>query len=284
MRRERRGSSLASLGEKTRCEPPGSCAAKQRAKGATNELLAPRDRWLATVLIGLFCFWQTYNLFLQKRVFRLSLVGHWIRCVSGRIHLLKVAVAAQALADSPVSCSRRKPCEPLPADRPDPAQQILPGPKTSRQPGPRWSQMTSSGWRSPLRHSRHLLRCCRTLLFPDPPAATVYATVGRDFGLETSSAESAADSGQRSARRSPPITQQLDDWRGPRGKRWRGSWPRPCGVSGRSRVPPTLRSFCPAAAWSVHPEARRLAALQAGGIMLGWHQLRYPAPSGLAAS
>ena len=94
--------------------------------------------WLL-VLIGLFCFWQSYSLLLQKRVFSAGpslMIGYVV--FRGGIHLLKVAVAAQAArkltgaSASPGKSPPRAVARPI---GPTPVQQILPGPKTSRQPG-----------------------------------------------------------------------------------------------------------------------------------------------------
>ena len=95
--------------------------------------------WLL-VLIGLFLFWQTYSLLLQKRVFSAgpSLVMGYV-VFRGGIHLLKVAVAAQAARNLTGALTAAGKSPPRAVARPvgpTPAQQILPGPKTSRQTGP----------------------------------------------------------------------------------------------------------------------------------------------------
>lgn len=95
--------------------------------------------WLL-VLIGLVCFWQTYSLLLQRRVFSAGpslMIGYVV--FRGGIHLLKVAVAAQAarkLTGAMASAAKSPPRAVARPIGPTPAQQILPGPKTSRQPGP----------------------------------------------------------------------------------------------------------------------------------------------------
>ena len=91
--------------------------------------------WLL-VLIGLFFFWQTYSLLLQKRVFSagpLTVMGYVV--FRGGVHLLKVAVAAQAarnLSGAFASSGKQPPRAVARPIGPTPAQQILPGPKTSR--------------------------------------------------------------------------------------------------------------------------------------------------------
>lgn len=84
------------------------------------------------ILVGLIVFWNAYDLLLAKRVFEatpLTFVGFVV--FRGGVHLLKVAVAAQAarnVASGAAPTVRR----PRPTSRPlgpTPAKAVLPGPK-----------------------------------------------------------------------------------------------------------------------------------------------------------
>ena len=85
------------------------------------------------VLLGLIIFWTAYNLLLDKRVFEaapLTFVGFIV--FRGGIHLLKVAVAAQAARSLPeaVAPPPRRPLRP--GGRPigpTPVRSVMPGPK-----------------------------------------------------------------------------------------------------------------------------------------------------------
>jgi len=91
----------------------------------------------ALILIGLIFFWQTYDLLLNKRVFEaapMAFVGFIV--FRGGIHVLKVAVAAQAARSLPDSAARaaarrvvRATARPV---GPTPAKSVLPGPKAAR--------------------------------------------------------------------------------------------------------------------------------------------------------
>lgn len=90
------------------------------------------------VVIGLVVFWNTYDLLLRKRVFEAgpsAFIGFIV--FRGGIHLLKVAVAAQAaraLPDVHVVKRVRPIARPV---GPTPAKSVLPGPKAAANPGPR---------------------------------------------------------------------------------------------------------------------------------------------------
>jgi hypothetical protein len=96
----------------------------------------------ALVAIGLVVFCQTYQLLLAKRVFEagpLTFIGFIV--FRGGVHLLKVAVAAQAARDvgtaAPQPAARRPAAAARPVG-PTAAKTILPGPATSpkREPIP----------------------------------------------------------------------------------------------------------------------------------------------------
>lgn len=84
------------------------------------------------VALGLFAFWQAYDLLLRKRVFEagpMTFVGFIV--FRGGIHLLKVAVAAQAArgvtATAAPAAKRVRPvARPV---GPTPTKTVLPGPQ-----------------------------------------------------------------------------------------------------------------------------------------------------------
>lgn len=88
------------------------------------------------VFIGLFIFWQTYQFLLAKRVFEaapLTFIGFIV--FRGGVHLLKVAVAAQAARDAGPPTAQPAVRRPVAAARPvgpTPAKSVLPGPQSSR--------------------------------------------------------------------------------------------------------------------------------------------------------
>ena len=100
--------------------------------------------WLL-VLAGLGVFVTAYNLLLNKRIFEAApLVFIGFIVFRGGIHLLKVAVAAQAarsLPDAGQGQARRAPRAPGRAIGPTPAASVMPGPRSG---GPR-RQPTSRG-------------------------------------------------------------------------------------------------------------------------------------------
>ena len=88
------------------------------------------------ILTGLFFFVRTYDFLLNKRVFEaapLAFVGFIV--FRGGIHVLKVAVAAQAARSLP-EAARPTPRRVARATArpvgPTPAKAVLPGPKTAR--------------------------------------------------------------------------------------------------------------------------------------------------------
>jgi hypothetical protein len=91
----------------------------------------------ALVVTGLFAFYTAYDLLLRKRVFEASpvvFIGFIV--FRGGIHLLKVAVAAQAARDVPDTAGkttpRRGPGLGTRPVGPTPASRVLPGPQTGR--------------------------------------------------------------------------------------------------------------------------------------------------------
>lgn len=86
------------------------------------------------ILLGLFTFWNAYALLLNKRVFEAgpaAFMGFII--FRGGVHLLKVAVAAQAAraVTSSAAPSTRRPGRPSSRPvGPTPAKAVLPGPKS----------------------------------------------------------------------------------------------------------------------------------------------------------
>ena len=87
------------------------------------------------VVVGLAVFWQTYQLLLAKRVFEaapLTFIGFII--FRGGVHLLKVAVAAQAAGSTAAFAqpTARRPAAAAHPVGPTPAKSILPGPQAAR--------------------------------------------------------------------------------------------------------------------------------------------------------
>jgi hypothetical protein len=88
------------------------------------------------ILAGLYVFVRTYDLLLDKRVFEaapMAFIGFII--FRGGIHVLKVAVAAQAARSLPESIRptpRRIIQATARAAVPTPSQAVLPGPKVGR--------------------------------------------------------------------------------------------------------------------------------------------------------
>jgi hypothetical protein len=85
------------------------------------------------ILFGLACFWTAYVLLMNKLFFQAGptvFMGFII--FRGGVHVLKVAVAAQAartLPDTAPSTVRRAPKVTLPSVGPTPPKAVLPGPK-----------------------------------------------------------------------------------------------------------------------------------------------------------
>ena len=94
----------------------------------------------ALILLGVLIFWNTYGLLLNKRIFEAApatFIGFII--FRGGIHVLKVAVAAQAVrslpevAKQPARRPIRAPNKPVGPTAPS---AVLPGPKSGRIPVP----------------------------------------------------------------------------------------------------------------------------------------------------
>ena len=90
----------------------------------------------ALILTGMFFFWRAYTLLLDKRVFEaapMTFIGFIV--FRGGIHVLKVAVAAQAARSLPEQQSAtprrvaRTPGRPIGPTAP---KSVLPGPTTTR--------------------------------------------------------------------------------------------------------------------------------------------------------
>jgi multisubunit Na+/H+ antiporter MnhC subunit len=84
------------------------------------------------VVIGLLVFWQAYGLLVNKRVFEAGptvVIGFVV--FRGGIHLLKVAVAAQAARKLPlaVADTRRRPRTPGKPIGPTASNTLVPGPQ-----------------------------------------------------------------------------------------------------------------------------------------------------------
>jgi hypothetical protein len=92
----------------------------------------------ALILIGLATFWTSYVLLLNKMIFQAGptvFMGFII--FRGGIHVLKVAVAAQAarmLPETAPSTVRRSPRVSLDPVGPTPPKAVLPGPKSKARP------------------------------------------------------------------------------------------------------------------------------------------------------
>jgi hypothetical protein len=88
------------------------------------------------VLGGLFAFIQAYDLLLSKRIFEATpMVFIGFIVFRGGIHVLKVAVAAQAarnLPESAQTATRRVARAPSRPVGPTPANAVLPGRRSSR--------------------------------------------------------------------------------------------------------------------------------------------------------
>ncbi|MDB5312267.1 MAG: hypothetical protein JWO38_6469 [Gemmataceae bacterium] len=89
------------------------------------------------IVIGLCAFYQAYDMLMRKRVFEaapMTFIGFVV--FRGGIHLLKVAVAAQA-ARGLVNTVTQPPRRPRAAAKPigpTPAKTVLPGPQHTRPP------------------------------------------------------------------------------------------------------------------------------------------------------
>lgn len=102
--------------------------------------------WLL-IAIGLLAFYQAYDLLLRKRIFEavpMTFVGFVI--FRGGIHLLKVAVAAQAarhMREAVAQPAKRARPTARPIG-PTPAKNVLPGPQN---PPPRREELAAAGKR-----------------------------------------------------------------------------------------------------------------------------------------
>jgi hypothetical protein len=91
--------------------------------------------WLL-VAIGLYTFWRAYDFLLDKRIFEagpLVFVGFIV--FRGGVHVLKVAVAAQAsrnLPEQAAAGARRVTRPPVRPVGPTPASAVLPGRQSGR--------------------------------------------------------------------------------------------------------------------------------------------------------
>lgn len=100
--------------------------------------------WLL-VLAGLYFFAQAYDFLLRKRVFEAGptvVIGFVI--FRGGIHLLKVAVAAQAARKLPLAVAetRRRPRTPTKSVAPTANKSVVPGPQN---PAPRRDPLGTAG-------------------------------------------------------------------------------------------------------------------------------------------
>lgn len=95
--------------------------------------------WLL-VLVGLWLFWQSYDMLLRKRVFEaVPTVFMGFIVFRGGVHLLKIAVAARVARSLPevqtaAAPVRRTPRLPVRQVGPTAPETVLPGPKTSGRP------------------------------------------------------------------------------------------------------------------------------------------------------
>jgi membrane-bound ClpP family serine protease len=88
----------------------------------------------ALILIGFFIFFQAYGFLLDRRIFEATpLVFMGFIVFRGGIHVLKVAVAAQAARNLPESAAptRRLVRARVRSVGPTPPRSVLPGPGTS---------------------------------------------------------------------------------------------------------------------------------------------------------
>jgi hypothetical protein len=90
--------------------------------------------WLL-VAAGMWMFWNTYNLLLIRRVFTAVPTGFVAFIIfRGGVHLLKVAVAAQAARSLPetsaLPLTRKASRMPAKAVGPTPVKSVLPGPRS----------------------------------------------------------------------------------------------------------------------------------------------------------
>jgi hypothetical protein len=90
----------------------------------------------ALILAGLYTFWSAYSLLLNKRIFEAApLVFIGFIVFRGGIHILKVAVAAQAsrlLPETTPTATRRVSRTPTRPVGPTPANAVLPGRNKNR--------------------------------------------------------------------------------------------------------------------------------------------------------
>src|SRR5262245_19252016 len=90
----------------------------------------------ALILAGLYAFWEAYDFLLNRKVFYaapMTFIGFIV--FRGGIHVLKVAVAAQAarnLPEQPQTTARRVGRAPTRPIGPTAPKSVLPGPKTTR--------------------------------------------------------------------------------------------------------------------------------------------------------
>jgi hypothetical protein len=88
------------------------------------------------ILLGLWAFMQSYDFLLDKKIFQaapMTFIGFIV--FRGGIHILKVAVAAQAARGTPdaaLPAARKLSRIPTRAVGPTPVKSVLPGPKTAR--------------------------------------------------------------------------------------------------------------------------------------------------------
>lgn len=93
----------------------------------------------ALILLGLAAFWNAYVLLLSKRIFQAGptvFIGFIV--FRGGVHVLKVAVAAQAARALPEAAPapvRRTPRYSVQHVGPTPPKAVLPGPKKDRPVG-----------------------------------------------------------------------------------------------------------------------------------------------------